>query len=77
MAKVIVYSQPTCGYCKMLKEFLAENKIKYEDKDVTADPKAMEEFQEMGHTGTPVTIIDGKTIVGFKVEELKKALKIE
>lgn len=77
MAKVIIYSQETCGYCKMLKAFLEENKIKYEDKDINADPKNMEDFQKLGIAGTPITIIDGKTIVGFKVEELKKALNIE
>ena len=34
MAKVTIYSTPTCVYCKMAKEFFAKNKVAYEEHDV-------------------------------------------
>jgi len=40
MANVIIYSTPTCGYCKMAKAYFEENNVKYEDKNVA--PKIKE-----------------------------------
>jgi glutaredoxin-like YruB-family protein len=77
MAKVTVYSTPTCPYCHMLKDFLKENNIEFEHIDVAADrEKGQEMIKKSGQTGVPVTDIDGKIIVGFDKEALKKALGI-
>jgi len=35
--KVRIYSTPTCPYCKMVKEFLTEKGVKFEDVDVSSD----------------------------------------
>lgn len=77
MAKVIVYSTKECPWCKKTKEFLDENKIKYENKFVEDDHKAAEEMiKKSGQQGVPVTEIDGEIVVGFDEEKLKKLLKI-
>jgi glutaredoxin 3 len=77
MAKVIVYSTQTCPWCHKAKDFLKEKKIKFEDKDVSADEKARNEMVEKsGQMGVPVLDIDGTIIVGFDQEGIKKALKI-
>ena len=74
---VKVYSTPTCPYCDMAKKFLAENKIKFENIDVSRDQEAAEEMvQKTGQSGVPVIDIDGKIIIGFNKEALKKALKL-
>lgn len=78
MAKIIVYSTPTCPYCMMLKEFLKENKIKFIDIDVSNDQeKAMEMVQKSAQMGVPVIDIDGKIIVGFDKDAIKKALNLK
>ena len=46
MAKVTIYSTPTCVYCKMAKEFFAKNNVAYEEHDVASDMKAREEMVE-------------------------------
>ena len=75
--KVIVYSTPTCPYCISLKEFLKEKKIKFKNVDVSKDEKAVEEMkQKTGQLGVPVIEINGKIIVGFDKELIKKELKI-
>lgn len=75
--KVRVFSTLWCTYCKMAKDFLAENKIKFEDINVQEDQKAATEMiEKSGQAGVPVIEIDGKIVIGFNIEELKKALKI-
>ena len=77
MSKVIVYSTSTCPYCKMAKEFLQEKKIDYEDVNVGDAPdRAAEMIQKSGQQGVPVIDIDGKIIIGFDKEAMKKALHL-
>ena len=77
MAKVKVYSTPTCPWCKKAKDFLVENKIEFEDIDVSSDQKASEEMVEKsGQMGVPVLDIEGTIIVGFDQEKIKETLKI-
>lgn len=76
--KVTVYSTPTCPYCKLVKKFLTKHDVAFTDIDVSADGKAAHEMiKKTGQLGVPVVDIDGKTIVGFDEEVLKKALKIK
>lgn len=76
--KVRIYSTPTCPYCHAAKEFLKENKIKYEDIDVSKDQAAAQEMiEKSGQMSVPVIEINGKIIVGFDKETLKKELKIK
>lgn len=77
MAKVKVYSTPTCPYCTMAKEFLKENKIEYEEINIAANQEAANEMVEKsGQMGVPVIMVDDKIIVGFDKEEIKKALNL-
>jgi glutaredoxin-like YruB-family protein len=73
--KVLVYSTPTCPYCVRLKQYLAENKVVFEDYDVGADQiKAEEMIKKSGQMGVPVIDIDGKLIIGFDKPKIKAAL---
>ncbi len=75
--KVVIYTTPECVYCKMTKEFFKENKVVYEEKDVSIDDKAREEMvAKSGQLGVPVVDIDGKIIVGFDKEKLTELLKL-
>ncbi len=77
MAKVTVYSTPTCPWCVTEKEFLKENNVEFEEINVAADEKAAQDmFDKSGQMGVPVTDIDGTIIVGFDKPKLKKALKL-
>jgi len=77
MAKVTVYSTTTCPWCVKAKEFLKQNKIKFEDKNVAEDDKARNEMiKKTGQMGVPVIDINGEIIIGFDVERIKEALKL-
>jgi len=80
--KVTIYTTETCGYCRMLKNFLDDNKIKYSEKHVDKDAQAAQEMVGLsGQMGVPFTVVeDGKGqkrgILGFDVTNLKDALAI-
>lgn len=78
MSKVIVYTTPTCVYCKMTKAFLKEHNVAYEEKDVAGDHAVAEEMvKKSGQMGVPVTDIDGQITVGFDKDRLSKLLNIK
>jgi glutaredoxin-like YruB-family protein len=72
-----VYSTPQCPYCVMLKNWLTENKVSFEDADVSADSiKADEMIKISGQMGVPVIDLDGQVIVGFDHDRLKELLHL-
>jgi glutaredoxin-like YruB-family protein len=72
---VIVYTSPTCGYCKMVKDFLSQRGIGFTERDVSLDRNAAQEVvNRTGQMGVPVTIIDGQTIVGFDRAQLERVI---
>ncbi|MCC6404889.1 MAG: glutathione S-transferase N-terminal domain-containing protein [Candidatus Yanofskybacteria bacterium] len=71
MANITIYSTPTCGYCKMAKEYLTSKNIPFTDIDVSRDhAKAQEMYTKSGQLGVPVIDVDGKIIVGFDKRKL-------
>ncbi len=75
---VNVYSTPTCPYCKMVKQFLTENKIDFEDIDVSVNQNlAHEMIQKSGQMGVPVLDIDGRIVVGFDKTRIKQLLALK
>jgi len=77
MKNVKVYSTPTCPYCIKVKQYLKDNNVALEDINVAADQAKGEEMvQKSGQMGVPVLDIEGKIIVGFDRDEIKKELGI-
>jgi glutaredoxin 3 len=63
---VIVYTTPTCPYCGMVKDFLSQKGISFEERDVSQNSSYAQELMERtGQMGVPVTVIDGQIVVGF------------
>lgn len=78
LKKVLIYSTPTCPYCKMAKEYFKEHGIEYTDYDVAVDAKKAEEMiQKSGQMGVPVIEVDGEIMIGFDEEKIRQALEIE
>ena len=65
MKDVILYTTKTCGYCKMAKEFLSQNKIHYIEKDINIDKNAQNELAKRNIRGVPTFQIGEEFIVGF------------
>ncbi len=75
--KVIIYSTPTCPYCKRAKTYLSQKGISYVDYNVAEDKdKAKEMIQKSGQMGVPVIIVNGEVLVGFNQTLLDKQLSL-
>jgi glutaredoxin 3 len=73
---VIVYTTPTCPYCRTVKQFLTQRGVPFVEKDVSADQEAaMEMVRRTGQQGVPVIEIDGQFVVGFDQSRLEHLLK--
>ena len=80
-ANITIYSTATCGFCRMLKSYLDQHKIAYNEKHADQDPKiAQELYDKSGQLGVPFTIIekDGKeeAVLGFDRKKIDQVLGI-
>ena len=72
---ILIYSTPTCAYCRMTKEYLKSKNIPFTDVDVSTDhAKAQEMISKTGQFGVPVIDVGGKIIVGFDKRKLDEYL---
>ncbi len=74
MITIKIYSTPTCGFCKMAKEYFKSKGLEYTDYDVSVDTEKQKEMiDKTGQFGVPVIEIDGNIVLGFdkpKIDEL-------
>ena len=72
---VTIYSTPSCGYCRIAKDWLHTKGVSFTEYNVAADPRRAEEmWRRSGQTGVPVLDVNGRIIVGFNQAEIEKAL---
>lgn len=58
-----------------MKEYLSRRSIPFVEKDVAADPAAAAEMVRLsGQRGVPVTVIDGRVVVGYDQATLNQLL---
>ncbi len=73
--KVVIYSTPTCPYCKGAKDYLSRKGVPYVDYNVAGNKdKAKEMIQKSGQMSVPVISIDGQVVVGFNQAQLDSLL---
>jgi glutaredoxin 3 len=72
---VTMYSTPTCGYCRMAKNYLKEKNVPFTEYNVaTNSEKAQEMVRKSGQMGVPVLDVNGKIIIGFDRGAIDQAL---
>lgn len=77
MCPVKLYSSPECLFCEKVKRFLINHKIDFLEVDVSVDrDAAIELVEKSGQLGVPVLDVDGKILIGYDKNELRKALGI-
>ena len=79
-ADVMLYALSTCGWCRKTKRFLNSLGIEYDYIDVDLlkgkeREKVMDEVEKWNpKTSFPTLVINGKCIVGFQENRIKKAV---
>ena len=78
MNVITVYTQNDCPPCKIVKMFLNEHRIKFQERNITSDQNARKELTEnYGAYSTPTVVTDKEVIIGFDLEKLQQALDIK
>jgi glutaredoxin-like YruB-family protein len=76
--KVIVFTTPTCSYCRAVKQHLKKHNIRFKEIDITKDDHAARDMvRRTGQQGVPVTLINNRPIVGFDKEKMNRLLNIK
>ncbi|MDG5470113.1 glutaredoxin domain-containing protein [Jeotgalibacillus sp. ET6] len=79
MHKVVLYTQPQCPPCEIVKRFLQAYDIKFDEINIKEDQKAkLYMLNELEAYSTPTVVVNEQEIIrGFNLEELASALNIE
>jgi glutaredoxin len=78
--RVIVYGTAWCGYCKKARQWLTDNRVVFEDRDVEKEPDAAREIAEKAANahvrvqGVPIIDFDGEIIAGYSAERMRRLL---
>lgn len=63
---VVLYSRPNCQPCRLTKADLDRRGIPYDERDVTAEPEALDALIEAGFREAPVVIAGDRSWSGFR-----------
>jgi glutaredoxin 3 len=67
MARVVVYSTPSCPFCIRAKRLLEARHVPYDEIDVAEDDVLREDLvRRTGRRTVPQIFIDGESIGGFE-----------
>jgi glutaredoxin-like YruB-family protein len=78
MAKIILFTTPTCSWCRKLKSYLKENQIKFTEVDVSKNSQAAQDMiRKSGQQGVPQMWINNVPVVGFDKAKIDKMLRIK
>ena len=76
--QVIIFSTPTCSWCRKVMGYLKENNVKFKEVDVSRDQKAARDMvRKSGQQGVPQIWINNYPIVGFDKAKIDRMLKIK
>ena len=71
---VKIYSKNNCIQCKMVKRFLSERHVAYEEVNIDLQPDTIGWLKEQGYQSVPVVVCGSTTIVGFHPDQLQQLL---
>lgn len=70
---ITVYTTPTCPWCGKAKQFLGQQNVPYQERDVSVDRGAAADMvRRTGQMGVPVIADEHEAIVGFDLPKLQR-----
>jgi glutaredoxin-like YruB-family protein len=73
--KIVIFTQPECPPCHVVKLFLTEKGLVFEERDISRDSEALRELTEKyGSHSTPTLVIGDEVMIGFNPERLDEIL---
>ena len=75
---VVLYSTEGSVYCNMVRNFLMNHNIKFEEKRIDLDNNAMNELLKLvPDDGVPTLVVDNKVYHHLSEDDLRKIFKIK
>ena len=75
--KVVIFTTPTCSWCRATKRYLREHNIRFHEVDVSRDQSGLRDMvRRTGQSGVPVTLVNNRPVIGFDRPKLDKLLGI-
>jgi glutaredoxin len=66
MSRVLLFTQPGCFSCELMRVYLEAREIAFEERDITKDSEAQRTMVDVYKVSeTPAVVIDGEVIAGF------------
>ncbi len=76
--KVIIFTTPTCSFCRLAKQYFNQKGVRYTEVDVSRDQRAAQDMmRRTGQMGVPVILINNRPIVGFDKPKINNLLGIK
>ena len=76
MKPIILYTQPECPPCQIVKLFLNDRGVSYEEKNILEDDLAKQEWESKWNaSSTPTVVVQGEVVTGFDLDKLTKLLQ--
>ena len=73
MEKVIVYTSNSCTDCTAVKNYLTQNDVEFEERNVSK-PEYRKELINLGFMSVPVLKIGDEVIKGFDINAINNSL---
>lgn len=79
--KIVLFTQPGCISCELMKVYLEARELVFTERDITADPEARREMVDKHDSLTTPTLVvvsgeDAEALVGFDPERLDELISI-
>ncbi len=74
MEAPILYTQAGCAESAMVRAWLADRAIAFDERDVGGDLDAARALYATGTFATPLLVVGNRTVLGFRPAEIAAAL---
>ena len=74
--EVVLFTQSGCRFCNLEKTWLSQHAVDFKERNITDDPSALEDLEQILAFSTPVALIDGEVVFGFDRHKLSELLGI-
>lgn len=71
---VTVFSKNNCMQCHMVKKWLADKAVQFQEINIDEQPQYIDQVREMGFMAAPIIVKDSVSFYGFRPTELAKLI---
>ena len=71
---VTVFSKNNCMQCHMVKKWLSDKAVQFQEINIDEQPQYIDQVREMGFMAAPIIVKDSVSFSGFRPTELAKLI---